>query len=185
MGVMMKQVLAVAVIALSCLTPGAVAQIARQGGPIDITSEELQVLDAERAAIFIGNVDAKQGDARLQTQRLRVEFAQGGGGQGLGGNFGEIQRLIAEGRVFYTTPRERAAGDRGVYNVQTDEITLTGNVTVTRGDNVIAGDKIVIDVRGGRTTITSGRDQSREPGKRVRTVIIPGQTSAPAPSPPG
>ena len=86
MGMTMKQVLAVAVIAITSLAPGAGAQIARQGGPIDITSQELQVLDGERAAIFIGNVDAVQGDARLQTERLRVEFAPGGGGQGLGGD---------------------------------------------------------------------------------------------------
>jgi lipopolysaccharide export system protein LptA len=179
-----ERVLAAALIAGACGTPGALAQIARQGGPIDITSEELQVLDAERAAIFIGNVDARQGDARLQTQRLRVEFAPGSGGQGLGASFGEIQRLIAEGRVFYTTPREKAAGDRGVYNVETDEITLTGNVAVTRGDNVIAGDKIIIDVRGGRTTISSDQAPTNGAPKRVRTVIVPGQAPQPQ-RPPG
>ena len=52
------------------------AQIGKNGGPVDIESDQLQVIDAERKAVFSGNVDAQQGDARLKSRVLTVFFAQ-------------------------------------------------------------------------------------------------------------
>ena len=50
-----------------------------------------------------------------------------------------------------------------------DTITLTGNVTLTRGENVIVGDRLVVDISEGRSRMES---DSRAKGERVRTVII-------------
>ena len=155
------------------------AQIGKSGGPVDIESDQLQVIDAERKAVFSGNVDAQQGDARLKSRTLTVFFArndtaQGGqtAGEALGASFGEIERLIADGDVLYLTPAERARGDYGVYEMRTDTITLTGNVIVTRGDNVIKGDKMTIEVASGKTTITSNAQAAggKKP-PRVRGVF--------------
>ena len=40
---------------------------------------------------------------------------------------------------------------------------------MTRGENVIAGDQLVVDLANGRSTVTS---EGRTQGTRVRTVII-------------
>ncbi len=48
------------------------AQIGRQGGPMDITSDRLEVIDAENKAVFSGNVDAAQGDTRLRADQIEV-----------------------------------------------------------------------------------------------------------------
>lgn len=160
----------------------AFAQIGKAGGPVDIESDQLQVVDAERKAIFSGNVDAQQGDARLKSKTLTVFFAQKpaatsasqSAGEALGASFGEIERLVAEGDVLYLTPTERARGDYGVYEMKTDTITLTGGVVVTRGDNVIKGDKMTIEVSSGKTTIVSNGPTAAAGGKkppRVRGVF--------------
>ena len=159
----------------TALTFSALAQISGQSGPIQIEADQLDFIDSEARAVYVGNVDAIQGDARIRAERLTIYFEQrsedGSAATALGGNVGDVQRLVAEGEVFYLTPSERARGDRGVYDYTQDTITLTGNVTVTRGENVIAGDQLVVDLTNGRSTVTS---ESRARGERVRTVIITG-----------
>ena len=155
------------------LTFAASAQISGQRGPIQIEADQLDFIDSEARAVYVGNVDAVQGDARIRAEQLTIYFEQrsedGSSATALGGNMGDVQRLVAEGEVFYLTPTERARGDRGVYDYSTDTITLTGNVTVTRGENVIAGDTLVVDVANGISRVSS---ESRARGERVRTVII-------------
>jgi lipopolysaccharide export system protein LptA len=173
----------------------AAAQIGKSGGPVDIESDQLQVIDAERKAVFTGNVDAQQGDSRLKARLLTVYFGNkptaapgASAGEALGASFGEIERLVAEGDVLYLTPTERARGDVGVYEMKTDQITLTGGVIVTRGDNIIKGDRMIIDVATGKTTISSNAVSAggKKP-PRVRGVFQPSQKpgAAPAPAPAG
>ena len=157
----------------SALTFGAAAQISGQSGPIQIEADQLDFLDAEGKAIYLGNVDAIQGDARIRAEKLTIFFDKKTGGAndatGIGSAVGDVQKLVAEGTVYYMTPNEQAKGNRGVYDYKSDTITLTGNVTVTRGENVIAGDKLVVDVANGRSRISS---DSKKRGERVRTVIV-------------
>ena len=158
---------------MTALTFSASVQLSGQRGPIQIEADQLDFIDSEARAVYIGNVDAIQGDARIRAERLTIYFEQrsedGSSATALGGNVGDVQRLVAEGEVYYLTPSERARGDRGVYDYEADTITLTGNVTVTRGENVIAGDQLVVDLANGRSTVTS---EGRTQGTRVRTVII-------------
>ncbi|MAP94759.1 MAG: lipopolysaccharide transport periplasmic protein LptA [Ponticaulis sp.] len=152
------------------------AQISAQRGPIQIEADRLDFLDKEGQAIYMGNVDAIQGDARIRAEKLTIYFAKktenGEGATGLGGNVGDVERLVAQGEVYYMTPNEKAKGDEGVYALDTDTITLTGNVTLTRGENVIVGDKLVVNVAEGRSRMEAN---STARGERVRTVIITGE----------
>jgi lipopolysaccharide export system protein LptA len=57
-----------------------------------------------------------------------------------------ISRIDADGHVVVTTATEIARGPRGVYNADTGIATLTGGVTITRGDNVLRGQTAVVDL---------------------------------------
>lgn len=157
------------------VTFGASAQISANSGPIQIEADQLDFLDREGKAIYLGNVDAVQGEARIRAEKLTIFFekkaetdtpSQPGA---LGSGVGAVERLLAEGTVYYMTPTEKAKGDRGVYNYQTNTIVLTGNVTLTRGENVIVGDKLEIDLESGQSRVSS---ESKKKGERVRTVLI-------------
>ena len=169
---MWKSLVSAAAIAMA-MTFGASAQISGKSGPIQIEADQLDFLDAEGKAIYLGNVDAIQGEARIRAEKLTILFDKKTGSStdatGLGGAVGDVKSLVAEGTVYYMTPNEQAKGDRGVYDYKSDTITLTGNVTVTRGENVIAGDKLVVDIANGRSQVSSN---SKKRGERVRTVII-------------
>lgn len=150
----------------------AAAQISGNSGPIQIEADRLDFLDQENQAVYVGNVDAQQGDARIRAEKLTIFFEEGNAGgdeSAIGGSVGAVKRLLAEGTVYYMTPDEKARGNQGVYNYQDNTITLTGDVTVTRGENVITGDKLLINVGSGRSTISSN---SKKRGERVQTVLI-------------
>lgn len=169
---MMWKSLIVAGAVATALTAQASAQISGQSGPIQIEADQLNFLDRQGRAVYVGNVDAIQGDARIRAEKLTIFFEQNenaDNSSAIGGSVGAVQRMVAEGEVYYMTPGERAKGDRGEYNYRNDTITLTGNVTLTRGENVIVGDELVVDLANGRSTVTS---EGRTQGTRVRTVIV-------------
>ena len=117
--------------------------------------------------VLTGNVDVVQDDARLQADKLTLYFQgnSGGGAPGALGS-GDIDKLIAEGRVFYVRPEQKARGDRAVYETATDSVTFTGNVVVASQQNVIRGNILVLQINSGRTTIRPSK-----PGERVQGVV--------------
>lgn len=150
--------------------------------PIDITANNLELIDAQRVQIWRGAVEAVQGQNRLRTTELRVFHAPKAGARpSTGGNaqlgdWGEAQRMVAEGDVYFVTPDTIARGTRGDYDLVRDVITITGDVILTRGENVLRGDRLVIDVASGRSTM-----ESATPGRgnqRVRGVFYPEQRAA-------
>ena len=129
--------------------------------PIEITADSLEVTQKERLAVFRGNVDAVQGRMKLTASEIRVRYRSGSGGESVGA----ISRIDATGGVRFATPSETAEGDTGVYDVDARRITLTGSVVLTRGDNVLRGEKLTLDLATGRSRIESS--------ERVRGLFQP------------
>jgi lipopolysaccharide export system protein LptA len=138
--------------------------------PIEITADSLEVQQDQRVATFSGNVDAVQGDLVLNADTLRVHYAQEGGSNPSG-----IRRIEASGNVLLSSPQETAQGDEGVYFVDRDFIELTGNVVLTRGDNVIRGRQLELDLASGHSRIVgaSTAAEGAAPQDRVRALFYP------------
>ncbi len=165
----MYKFLIVGAVALSLSLP-VIAQVSGEGGPIRVKADRSEVLERERKVILIDNVDITQGDARLRADI--VTLAYGGQGStttdGLGSAFGDIETMTARGSVFYITTDLKATGDLGIYNASTDTITLTGNVVLVRGEDVAKGQRLVMQLTAGVTTLDGG-------GSQVQMVIIPNE----------
>ncbi len=152
---------AVLSLGLMALAAPAQAQLSAQGGPISYSADNLEYTDDQRQLVLTGNVDVVQSDSRLQSDKLTLFFKAGAQGSGAIGT-GDIDRILAEGQVYYVRPEQKARGDRAVYDVTTDSVTFTGNVVVASTENVIRGETLVLQISGGRTTIrptASGRVQ--------------------------
>jgi lipopolysaccharide export system protein LptA len=149
-------------------TTAASAQIGNSSLPLDIEAETFEVLDAERHIVWLGNVHVVQGDSSLQADRMDVYYT----GEGPGGGWGDIDRIVATDNVFYITPAQRARGDRGVYELAEEVITLTGDVVITQGDNVITTTRFV-------NNLTTGNSNFGEAGtgERVRMVLQPARST--------
>ncbi len=178
----LKTTLAIAVLAL--FATGALAQIGRTKGPIDIAADRLEVVDAQKTAIWSGAVEARQDGNTMRADVMTVNFSGNGtsaASGAMGRNWGDIKSLVANGRVFFISPGEVARGNSAVYDMGSDRITITGDVVVTRGQNVLKGDTLLIDVKSGRSTLDSTTKGKSAP-KRVRGVFYTDPKAAPTPA---
>ncbi|WP_284176665.1 lipopolysaccharide transport periplasmic protein LptA [Frigidibacter sp. SD6-1] len=125
------------------------------GKPVEITADLLEVSQKDNQAVFKGNVQAVQGDLRLSSDLLTVEYVEG--------DRTKIDRLIADGNVLLSTPVEAAKAEHGIYFLATRELELTGNVVLTQNGDVMTGQKLIVDIDAG-----TGRMQGR-----VKTILQP------------
>ena len=186
---------AVAGMGLAALALGAGAawaQLASGKGPIDVTADQLEMVDAQHLAIWRGNVEAVQNGNRLVADVLNVYFsgkAAPGAPKasapapttagGAGADWGDVERLVADGHVFYVSADQTARGEHAVYEAAPDLITMTGDVVLVQGKNVTKGDKLVIDVKTNHAVLTSTA-QGRNRPERVRGVFYNANGANPA-----
>ena len=155
--------------ALSFSAP-AHAQLSSQGGPISYAADSLEYFDGERRLVLTGNVEIVQNDANLRADRVTLLFAPsaaGGAQSGGGMAAGDINRMIADGDVYFVRPEQQARGNHAVYETAAETVTFTGNVVVASPDNVIRGETLVLQIGAGRTTLSPGG------GRRVQGVFRP------------
>ncbi len=154
----------------------AMAQITPGSGPIDISANELELVDAQHLAVWRGEVDALQGKNRLRADVVNIYFngkptpGSSGSGASPGRNWGRVDHMVAEGHVYFISPTQNARGDHAVYELGPDTVTLTGDVIVEQGQSVIHGQKLIIDVRTGHAQMASG-GQTHSPSGRVRGIF--------------
>jgi lipopolysaccharide export system protein LptA len=163
----------------------ALAQLAQNSdAPLDITADELEVVNAQCQATYKGGAEALQDTSRLRADVLKIFYkpSQGGknGTSGTGSNCGSLMdHMEAIGSVYYVTPQQRIHGDNAFYDAATDTITVTGDVIAVRGNDVLRGTKLVINSNTGDAQMQSSGGGRGKPG-RVRTVIYPKQQQQPA-----
>lgn len=175
MGIPMKAAISkmgtATVLAAALLAVGAgmaQAQLSQSRGPIAYSADSLEYREENRVLTLTGNVDVTQDNARLQADKLTITFKPAGGARtGAEVGAGDIDRMVAEGRVYYVRPQQKARGDRAVYDTDSDTVTFSGNVVIASDDNVTRSDLVVLEISNQRTTFRPGA------GKRVEGVIRP------------
>ena len=85
----------------------------------------------------------------------------------------QLKELQAIGRVIITTPTEIITGQRGVYRRADQTAELTGDVTITRGENVLSGARVTVDLSTGLSKLYGGTDRESGASGRVRGVFYP------------
>ena len=148
------------------------AQIAPGGGPVAYGADNQEYLDAQRVLHLRGRAELIQAANRLRADNISVHFAQraGGGGGGFGSGTGDAERINADGNVYFVTPTEVVRGDNAVYTFANDTIVVTGDVIVTRGQNVMTGSRLTVQIASGVSTMDG---QQTAAGRRVRGVFYP------------
>lgn len=150
-------------LALGGAAPG-LAQTVTFGGmradtaaPVEVTADLLRVDQATGQAVFTGNVLIGQGEMRLSAATVTVIYGEGGQQR--------IKALDASGGVTLVSGEDAAEAAQAVYDVDSGQVVLTGDAIVTRGESVLAGDRIEVNLKDGTATVSG----------RVRSVLQPGQ----------
>ncbi|MCF3973848.1 lipopolysaccharide transport periplasmic protein LptA [Paracoccus salsus] len=124
--------------------------------PVEVAADRLAVDQADGSAVFTGNVVIGQGEMRLSADKVTVLYAEGGQSR--------IRSLRAEGGVTLVSGADAAEAREAVYDVESGNVTLTGDVVLTQGRNALTGDRMVVDLASGSATVDG----------RVRSVLQPG-----------
>ena len=159
--------------------------------PVQIEAATLEVRDKNKQATFSGNVQVTQGETTMKCQSLVVFYGQevgiGADGTpvaaakptpGMPQGAQNIRRIEARGGVTVLTKDQNASGDLGVYDLKTKTITLSGNVVVSQGQNVIHGERVVVDITTGYARVESASSANGGGAagpNRVRALIQPGK----------
>lgn len=125
--------------------------------PVEVTADELQVDQKTGLAVFTGQVLIGQGAMRLSADRVTVTYAQG--------DQQRISTLKAEGNVTLVSGEDAAEAASADYDVESGNVVLRGNVLLTQGGNVLAGDTVTVNLATGQANAAG----------RVRSVLQPGR----------
>lgn len=128
--------------------------------PIDISADRMEVRQNENIALLIGKVKAIQGNMTFTAERVTVyyEVAEGA-------TKPTIARLDATGQFKLVSPTEVAEGSWGVYDVKQRLVTMGGAVKLTRNENIITADRLVLDLETGVTNFDGRQDNGRVQGR--------------------
>jgi lipopolysaccharide export system protein LptA len=126
--------------------------------PIEITADRLLADSTGETVTFEGNVQAKQGEVTLLSDRLFAKYS---------GPAKTIDKIIAEGNVRVFHAGKEGHAERAVFYNQEQKIILSGGATLSQGGDSLAGDNVTIYLRENRSVVTGGD------GGRVRAVIHP------------
>jgi lipopolysaccharide export system protein LptA len=165
--------------------------------PIDIESDVLVVHDKEKYATFQGNVKAVQGTTILRAKELNVHYVGGDklnpgpkknggeaatapatkvadsqGGAAAAGENAQITKIEAKGEVIITSDKDQTTtSDWAIYDLPAQQVTVGGNVVLTQGENVLKGDRLVIDLKTGESRFENTGNATA--GGRIRALFMP------------
>jgi lipopolysaccharide export system protein LptA len=154
--------------------------------PVHIEAATLVVKDKEKMATFSGDVKVVQGDTTMKCKSLIVFYEGDAEGDKAGtaakppatktmqaatpgpGGEQKIKRLEAHGNVVVIQKDQTATGELGIFDMKTNTVTMTNNVVMTQGQNVLRGGKLIVDLTTGVSRVETGNSG------RVQGLFIPG-----------
>jgi lipopolysaccharide export system protein LptA len=150
----------------------AMVQVDKSGNatPITITSRRLTYTDDEHRAEFRGGVTARGADVTVTADQLDAYLiprnAPNMGNRTKGQ--GQLDRMVAQGRVQVREPGREATGDRLTYTATDEKFVLTGGPPSifdaehgkTQGDSLTffrRDDRVLVEGRDSSPTVTQTR----------------------------
>ena len=121
-----------------------------------IRARRLEFDYARRTAVFEGDVVVTDPQVRIESDTLTVVFSAEN----------EPETLTAAGNVRIQQTERRATCERAVYTVRSGLLVLTGEPRMMRGNESIAGTRIVFR-----------RDEDKLTVDNARVQLVPGQRS--------
>jgi len=136
-------------------------------GPIEVTSDRLEIDDVKKTAIFIGKVRATQGDANLTTPELRIAYtsAPSAGLTGAGGTNAQPAPTPA------SAPPSPAAEIKTEEGARISSIVAADPVAITQAPAThITSTGAAFDAPSQRATLTGGVVITRAPDTRITSL---------------
>lgn len=160
----------------TCLFVFSSALVWAKDAPITIEADRMVSLEEDNSVLFTGNVDARQGDVRIRSNKMTVYYTAAADGKKQ-----EVKRLKCVGNVEVTKGEWLGTGKQMNYLAKDRKVILSGNAKAWQDKNLVTGDTIIYyidekrqEVVGDRPTGTFGADGKEEKKpSRVKATLIP------------
>ncbi|MGB8313351.1 MAG: LptA/OstA family protein [Aestuariivirga sp.] len=122
--------------------------------PVEVEANEMEIIDADKQAVFRGQVDAVRGDQHIRSDVMTVFYADAK--QADGTSKSEVSKLDATGNVTVTTPKQVITGDWAKMDVTANTLVVGGKVKVVEGKTTLQGERLNVDLNTNRTLMVGG-----------------------------
>ncbi|BHH85702.1 lipopolysaccharide transport periplasmic protein LptA [Desulforhopalus sp. 52FAK] len=153
--------------------------------PIHIEANHMTSTEKSNSVIFTGDVDAKQADVRIRSDKMTVyytpkEAAPKTKGKTEKGASQQVEKMICTGNVEVTRAEWLGTSKKMVYLSKERQVILTGNAKAWQGQNMVSGDKIIYYLDEGRsevvgertsTTISENESGKKKPSRVNMTIL--------------
>jgi lipopolysaccharide export system protein LptA len=133
---------------ISVAAPAQVLRGHNSNAPVDFNAGQIELQDRADRVILSGGVTATQSGLTISAARLTAAYSNNGKI--------DVNRLDAIGGVTIIKDDLRATSNSAIYDLNSDLITLLGNVSLVQGANRLNGGRIVIDLQSNRSTLSGG-----------------------------
>jgi lipopolysaccharide transport protein LptA len=103
---------------------------------LEIESDELIITENPLVSKFIGNVYAKNEEYQFWGETILINYD----------NDKKINLITAVGNVIIEREEEKVMGDKAIYNLKSEKIIISGDVSVFRDGNILNGNELTIDL---------------------------------------
>ena len=121
--------------------------------PIEILADTMEWNKQLGQAIAIGNAQAIQGELIIRANKIIAVLDKT--------NNQKITKLLANGNVNFLKDKQTATGDKAIYHLDQDKVIITGNVKLERDNNIVKGEKLIIDFLTGLSKIEGSRSNQK------------------------
>jgi lipopolysaccharide export system protein LptA len=138
---------------------------AKGKGPIEVDAKTLEIVEEgdQRISTFSGGVTVTRGNTTMKAAQIKLFSAKDSEATDQSG----FTRMEATGTVYVNSGKQTITGSQAVVDNKAQTITLSGDVVLSQGKDVLAADRLVIDMATGRARV------EQVPGKSIRMVITP------------
>ncbi|NOR10139.1 MAG: lipopolysaccharide transport periplasmic protein LptA [Desulfovibrionaceae bacterium] len=138
--------------------------------PIHIEADRMESNQKENSVTFSGNVQAIQGKLTINSDTMIIHYAsQANDTASQDAKKQQIKKIFASGHVEIIQDELVATGNEVEFLADKKQILLTGNTKVWQNNNLVTGDKVLLDLAT-ETTIVEPDEKS---GGRVKAFFYP------------
>jgi len=146
--------------------------LAAAEAPIYIEADRMESDQQQDVVVFIGNVQAKQGDTVINADEMTVNYSAAAVNKSGDEPQGEkitqkINTILAKGNVKVVKGDWIATGNTMRYFSSERKVRLSGNARAWQDQNQISGDHIIMYLDEGRSVV----EGSGPEGERVKAYI--------------
>lgn len=145
--------------------PAAKNPIGGEQGPIDFRCDGMQIFSKPNRVECKGNVVVRRSDILICCELF----------EGFGDDKWQWEKFTCKNDVRGQRPDELMESDYAVFVLGTNNLVLTGRPRLQRGKSLLAGERIVVDVKTNEAQIEKPRGRIEQADTKIDASVLPPQ----------